>query len=241
MKIAELFLFEKCPLNCIKCPLKKDTSGLKSKRISITKSKLVNISGGDPLSSPDLSQTIQQYKSQNKLINIYSPGYFLPTKRDSLQGVNLFLFMHSTNPVEHDLITGKKGSYEALLENIDILIKENIKPIIIFKVHKLNSGDLPSLKDYLQEKELFLWLEITPSYNKNNLSKNEINQIKYFAKGFYNTSNISTSLPGYRCIHIPCFKNRLSILKLLYISYKNLYSSNPDNPINRSNLIKSFL
>lgn len=241
MKITELFLFEKCPLHCIDCPLNRNKCDFKQHKTLISKSKFINISGGDPLSSPELTQTIEFYIKQNKIINLFSPGYFLPSKTDVLQDINLFLYMHSINPAEHDFAVGKNGAYKALLENIDILIKANIKPIILFNVNKLNTGDLLELKEYINKKELFLWLEITPSHNQNFLSSDEINQIKYFAKGFYCISNISVIPNHDRCLHLPNLDNFYSNLKFQYFCYKKLHSSNSDHPIYRSDLIKSFL
>ena len=147
---------EKCNYNCKHCRVVKYRSeiDLKNALKIIDKIKdqtrVVNITGGEPLLYPKIIPLIDYIKEKTNLkVSMSTNGHFLTSriaqllKEKGLDGINISL--DSTNPEKHDSFRGKRGAYEAAERGIKIAVKHGLNCRIASSLGKFNYREVERL------------------------------------------------------------------------------------------------
>lgn len=123
--------------------------------------KLIFLSGGDPLLRKDFGTLASAIKSHGMEVAFISNALALNDETIKLiKAINPIAFGISVDSAEaymHDYIRGHKGCFNHLIEAIKKLQENGIEPSIVTTVHKLNFTQLPKIRDLLIELGVHLW------------------------------------------------------------------------------------
>lgn len=108
-----------------------------SKRLSDVGIFNVGIVGGEPFLYPHLDMLINELLSTGIHVHITTNGSISPKKLFSLfhEGLHIAVSLHGDER-EHDMITGRKGSYSKAVNTIKSLVAENLSIRIISVIEK---------------------------------------------------------------------------------------------------------
>ncbi len=151
-----LAITESCNSNCKHCRVIKYHSEVdfgKARQIidKISKeTKIINITGGEPLLYPQIFQLIRYIKEKTPLkASLSTNGYLLDKKtavtlkKLSLDGINISL--DSIQPKKHDSFRGKKGAYKLAEKGIKAAIKSGLNCRIACALGKFNYKEVEDL------------------------------------------------------------------------------------------------
>ena len=132
----------RCNYRCWHCyndrRIKKDVSLSKLKELAANLQELgvvhITITGGEPLLRDDLEEIANSFDDRTYLtLNTTGDGLTSGRAR-SLRDSGIFavgVSLDSTDPIEHDLLRGRKGAFDASLEALQLASQSNLYPYII--------------------------------------------------------------------------------------------------------------
>lgn len=218
MKTYNLIVHKACPLNCPECRsylYSEENKIIETEHIK--NNSTVNLIGGDPICSEKINTIINDLKSKNCTINIFSSCYYIPEDLRAIKETNIFWITQSFNKKEYNELCGR--DFEHVLTNIEKLLKKNIRVIPYICVSKHNIEMLSEINDLLPENAP-LWIQILKKYVPDMpLEKNNIENIKYYSKGLKRFNNLVEQKNAGICPFIPAFNSISSKIKLKLINY----------------------
>jgi len=170
MNLSELKIeiTNRCILNCIHCSttasirknkviLRSDFENFINQSVELGCKKIF-LSGGEPLLHPEIKTFLKIIRKNKLESKVYSCGI---TQSNPIMGAgensikelkeagleNMVFSLYSCNPLTHDCITRKNGSFSASLSTIQFALKNKIMTEIHFVATKRNIGELSELAD----------------------------------------------------------------------------------------------
>jgi radical SAM protein with 4Fe4S-binding SPASM domain len=179
--IANFEITGRCNLNCIHCyHISKEPSGeLTLKEIKKTFTFLKDsgtmfliLTGGEPFLRGDILDILNLTKRYFSLIVFTNATLITPETAKALSEAGPFsvhVSMYSNEPEIHDKITGKPGSFKETMRGIELLLKEDIEPVIKCPVMNENIASINQLKAWAYDNKLSVKIDpfISPCYEKN--------------------------------------------------------------------------
>lgn len=140
--------------------------------------KFITLSGGEPFTRPDWHEIAKRLTKHGIVTNVISNGWFIDDRIIDLAfdaGVGTIAVSLDGNKELHDSIR-KKGSFDRVMNALEIMKKRNFFSSIVTTIMKHNLPLLPEIKNILKDKGVAQWqLQIgTPM---GNLKKNSHNVI----------------------------------------------------------------
>ena len=155
----------KCNLSCIHCrasasPWVNENNLIRGDAVynlidslSNLKTKVLVLTGGEPLLRDDLEEIISYARKKSIKCRIQSNGLLLTENRIlKLKESGIFSFgigLDSPNPETHDYIRNKKGAFEQAIKIINLLKQNDVKCHIEFTLTKLNNNQLEEMFNLL--------------------------------------------------------------------------------------------
>lgn len=157
-----LEIISSCPMQCIHCS-NEDTLQQRLEFYEIKSiiddfiylgGKILEISGGEPLEHPDILGIIRYAKIKDLEVRLYTSGLIsrdgesvsindkLANDLKELSLDKIIFNIEGSKSITHELITGKKGSYDTALESISTVISKRLRAGIHFVPTKLNFREL---------------------------------------------------------------------------------------------------
>lgn len=209
MTKLRLELTQKCNFSCIFCHndqisekcLNKLTAEDYGFLVKTAKNIGINycvLSGGEPLTRPDINDIIEEIYNHNIYLQITTNGYLLDkvSKPQLIDGLNISL--HSTDLVLHKKITGQNFALPNIIKNIEFLNKNykiKIKiNIVALKNLTITQQNLKSLLNLCTDYKLDLKIiELLDNQNSEFIT---IEEVKNFliSIGFKAKRNIGRSI-----------------------------------------------
>jgi MoaA/NifB/PqqE/SkfB family radical SAM enzyme len=192
--IFQYNLADRCPVHCELCGLwQKDTEEEFSKLIDIFADleylkrrgvKLINFTGGDPLTNPELPTIIDKTKKLGLKVAITAPANNFKTLKDKIiKQVDLFIFpvFHSEKQ-ENDRISGHLSFY-SLTKTVKMLRKRKHRVMIALPITRDMVEIIPDVYDLAVELEAILWLKpLSNAYNVKGFSEDTGLYLKHYGK-----------------------------------------------------------
>lgn len=133
----ELRLTNKCNLKCTYCSIwNRKTKEMSTEEVfniidSVSKDCcFIHLSGGEPLLRKDIGAIISHIDKQDGIfLTIATNGYYLKEKLDVIKKVNLVVLSLDGPRQLHDSLRGE-GSYDKVIEALDICKRNNIKAAV---------------------------------------------------------------------------------------------------------------
>ena len=162
----------KCNANCIHCgsdcvSVEKQNQLSTSECLDIINdldtigTKMVTLSGGDPLLREDFPILASAIKSHGMQLSFVTNAIALDDKKikllRELQPEAFGISIDSGIDYIHDYIRGHKGCYNHALESIVKLKENDVEPTVVTTVHKLNYPQLPKLREVLLSLGVRAW------------------------------------------------------------------------------------
>ncbi len=186
----------KCNLNCSHCGSSAGKSRINElnkkecfnlcEGLSDLNCETVSLMGGEPFLKEDWFSIGQCIKDLGMKLNIVSNGFTLEKHIDELSNLEPSAIGLSLDGLEktHDKIRGKKGSYEKVLNSIQLLTDKNIQTTVITTISKINFNDLPKLKDLIYQKGVNWQIQVAMPFGnfkrEQMLSKEEYYSVALF-------------------------------------------------------------
>jgi len=170
LKELTLEITNACPLKCKHCssvaghPLKDELTLMQCKNIVddfvSLGGNILEISGGEPFSSPNIFALIEYAKEKNLKVYIYTCGVLgthsepvpidnsVAEKMANLKVDRFFVNLQAASPQVHERITGVEGSFKVTTDSIATLIKYDFYVGIHAVPMKPNFKEVLSLVDF---------------------------------------------------------------------------------------------
>ena len=157
----------KCQLACVHCS--NEGSPSNDKTISLEKCieiineateigvEKISFSGGEPLIWPHINKVVEIAKSKNMFTTIFTSGY-APNAKECLIGLKTvglskaIFSVYSSNKIQHDQITRKKGSFEKTLDVIEFANSISLETELHFVAMTHNYMQLAEVAKLAKEK-----------------------------------------------------------------------------------------
>jgi len=217
-----------CNLNCMHCGSKAGYAreneltteeGLKLiKDLKKIGAKEICFMGGEPLIREDWFELAKEVKKQKMefliITNAYSINEEIIKKFVSLDPYVVSTSLDGGTAKTHDYIRGKKGSFDKVMELLDLSNKAGLPSTVITTVSKINIDELPLIKDILINRNIAWQIQVATPHGrflkKFALSKEEFYNLgKYIADLQKKYSKKELPLIGahglgYHSKYIPC-------------------------------------
>ncbi|MBT4793037.1 MAG: radical SAM protein, partial [Halobacteriovoraceae bacterium] len=173
-------LTHKCNLSCHYCDLPKDKKDLPSHfwiekldQLKEAGTKVIGISGAEPLLHRDIKEIIDYAHEKKFIINLYSNGSFSSSKLPQLKKVdNLFISLDGLQAT-HDANRGEK-SFSKALNGIEIT-KDHLPLTIICTLTPNNIHDVDNLLNFCQSYKIkVVFQNYVYNLDAKKLSKNSL-------------------------------------------------------------------
>lgn len=163
----------------------------------------ITLSGGEPTTRKDWDLIAKRLSDNGVIPNMITNGWLMNddiAKRAKNAGVNTVALSLDGLKKTHDFIR-KEGSYDRIMNAIDILIANGLNCSIITTINNINIKELDEMYDILSKKNIFGW-QLQIGLPMGNMSKNSelvtqpknIDEIIEFAYNAMNRSNIEIQL-----------------------------------------------
>ncbi len=121
--------------------------------------KVVTLSGGEPFLRKDWDLIAKRLQEKGVIVNAISNGWYIDEtlidKALDAGIVNIGISMDGFGD-SHDYIR-TKGSFERILNALDVMNSKNMSIVICTSVHKKNLPELPRMYEILKEKNVGRW------------------------------------------------------------------------------------
>jgi len=158
----------RCNLKCIHCgsaagkarSVELSTEQAKKFIRDLTKidTKEVCFMGGEPLLRKNWYELGREVKDQGMEFLIITNGYLADEKViEKLKKLDAYAVAYSLDGATaetHDYIRGVKGSFERVMNAIELTKKIDLPTTVLTTISKINYKELPSIKDYLLNKKI---------------------------------------------------------------------------------------
>lgn len=155
----------KCPLRCIYCDIWKnsDVPELETKQILSLLDEMkkcgvkkISFSGGEPMLRKDIGKIIHHCLLANISPEINSTGVLIPQKINQLKKIHL-LKLSLDGPKEvHDLVRGKAGAYDTVINAAESAAVNGIKFIFSTTLTKYNINKVEFLLNLAEKFNTFV-------------------------------------------------------------------------------------
>lgn len=218
----------RCNLNCIHCGSKAGKA--RSNELSTEEGlKLINdlakvnareicFMGGEPFLRKDWFELGKEVKKLGMEFLVISNGFCVDeeiiAKLKQLDPYVASVSLDGGTAETHDYIRGRKGSFERVLNYLNLLNKSDIPATVITTVSKLNVDELSKIKDILLNRGMAWQIQVATPHGRFSRDK-ALTRKEYYELGKYIASlqkkYSRKQLPvigahglGYHAKHIPC-------------------------------------
>jgi AdoMet-dependent heme synthase len=163
LKTLFISLTNKCNLNCMHCApeshsnqkhlqKKEDIINLVSQFRSMG-GQTVSFSGGEPFTRKDLFELVEYSYKYGLKINIETNGLLLNTNilmslKPMRKKIRFCLSLDGFSSFSHDWFRRKKGAFELVMKNLDLLESLGFSYSVSSVLHKRNINEIPEMVDY---------------------------------------------------------------------------------------------
>ncbi len=171
--IFNYHLSDRCDLSCLDCPIhQKDTEeefpdiGTVGADLRLLRKKhvrILNLTGGDPLLYPHISDVTALAKKLGFYVIVTTPGVHYQSFPDGLKGkVDLFIFLvQGADAAQHDTRTGLV-SFSRLLNAVEYAREQGIPAVLTYPVTRDTVQLLPEMYDFAVVQRTVLLLNPLP-------------------------------------------------------------------------------
>jgi len=218
----------RCNLNCLHCGSsagRARSSELSTKEglklindLSKIGSKEVCFMGGEPLLRKDWYELGKEVRNLGMEFIIISNGFNISKeKMDKLASLEPYAVSTSLDggtAKTHDMIRGKKGSFDKVMEYLNLSKDADLPTTAITTVSRLNIKELPLIKDILLDRFIAWQIQVATPHGrftkKHALSREDFYQLGEFIASLQKEYSkkelpvIGAHCMGYHSDHIPC-------------------------------------
>ncbi len=157
---AQLELTYKCNLLCSFCyNSPKDRHELDGEQWLATLDKLkgagtftVTLTGGEPFVHRDFFRICQGVRERGMVLKTYTNGVLLTDRQRAERYADFGPFdteisIHGADAATHDRLTGVRGSFDKLLEALEVLSSLGVKVTLKTPITRLNQTQLPAIEE----------------------------------------------------------------------------------------------
>lgn len=177
MKALDLFINNKCNLNCSYCTvdnsINKNYDFEKIKEINFKNFDVINILGGEPTMHPNFIEIVKFIYNQNKNIVIFSNGFFYK-KLLEIDNLNLKFFITFHYNKRNKFEMYKKIydiNFKTFTEYHIILHKDNFKLLSYFNKLVLKEKPIFTLNNYYEQLDFQKILKLQKKFKNLNFQK----------------------------------------------------------------------
>lgn len=161
--MLQLEITRRCPFNCPQCYKKSlDHQDMDYKLLTgiismITQNdvKLVTLNGGEPLLYPYFNDVIDQLRSLNVSVNVFSSGYGLTEKTIQLlkksDNIHFYISLNGSTKEVNDL---SREGYETSIEAINLLVNSKVEFGINWVARHDNIFDFPNMLLFCKDNNI---------------------------------------------------------------------------------------
>ena len=125
---------------------------------------IITFTEGDPLLREDIFELIRHVDPEKAVVNLFTPGLELTMeKADKLKDAglyNLLIGVYSTDPEEHDLVSGVPGAHAKAVEAIKVALEAGL--MVTMSTH-IKSGQVDRIDRTFTNSPLSLVCRSSPS------------------------------------------------------------------------------
>ncbi len=155
---VQLELTYVCPLRCAFCynPRHHDLRRLTAREWTTVLDGLrdlgtmsVALTGGEPLTHPEFFQIAQAVRGHEMGLKIFT-GATLVGREEArrikeFEPLSVEVSLHGANAATHDAVTGKYGSFVAMMEGLEALLAEGVRLLLKTPVCRLNENEIDEM------------------------------------------------------------------------------------------------
>ncbi|MGF7431527.1 hypothetical protein BFT35_08500 [Thermoanaerobacterium thermosaccharolyticum] len=208
-----------CNAKCLHCYASKDNNDLTYEEwtkifdiLSDLNVFSVTFTGGDPLCRRDIVKLVDYCSKKQLKTTIVTNGLALNedlAKELKNAGISaIYQSLDGAHPETHDKFRQVEGLFNKVLDNIELLEKENINTAILTTINKLNLTEIEEIVDLIHSKKIKL-----------------LSFMKYITSG-------NGKLNSYLKPTIYDYKNLIPIIYRKSQEYKDIIILYPDIPVN---------
>lgn len=164
LRLVWLEITQACNMRCLHCYEGENHISDKNNSLSIDEWKKViddiaNLSvdrvviiGGEPCIHKNIKDILLYLSEKNISTTLFTNGYFLDDEMNNIitdNDINVKVSLYGQNSEVHDRITGIKGSFNRLVENIKFLVSKGVKVNIAVTLMRENEIHYDDIKKFV--------------------------------------------------------------------------------------------